>query len=181
MVGRVLVVDDDALIRRVAERSLARAGFDLSTAGTAEQAYVLSTVFAFDVAIIDYFLGPGECGCDLIASLRARNPAIRIAVLSGLGVLPDIVRHAHAAGADVVATKANVDWPTLARGESPLPPAPIRPTVDLAALKRDVIVGTLLVHRRNISTTARALGMTRSSLQRLLRSIKPPVPDDAEE
>jgi ActR/RegA family two-component response regulator len=177
MRGRVLVVDDDALIRQAAERSLTRAGFEVATAATTWQARFLSTTGLFDVAILDYFLEPGERGCDLIPELRARSPAIRIAVVSGLGVLPEVVCDAHAAGADVVTGKIGVNWAALARGERPQPAVPPRPVVDLDALRREAIHGALLVHGRNISDTARALGMTRSSLQRLLRKMPLPVLD----
>lgn len=174
MRGRVLVVDDDALIRRVAERSLVRAGFEVVAASTAWQARYLAAMEPFDVAILDYFLGPGERGTDLVAPLRARSPAIRIAVVSGLGALSDVVRHALAAGAHVVVNKTRVDWVTLADGQAPAVIAPADPAVDLDALRREAIHGTLLVHGRNVSDTARALGMTRSSLQRVLR--KMPLP-----
>jgi len=180
MPGCVLVVDDDALIRKVSERSLTRAGFQVIVASSAAQAHELASAHSFDAAILDYFLGPGECGVDLIAPLRSSNAVIRIAILSGLGVLPDLLRHAHAAGADVVASKASVDWIALARGDSAIPPGPIRPTVDLAAIKRDAIHGAYLVHRRNISSTARALGMKRSNLQRVLRKTPPPALNEGE-
>ena len=99
-------------------------------------------------------------------------------MVSGLGVLPEVVCYALAAGADAVTSKIGVNWPALARGERPQPVVPPRPVVDLDALRREAIHGTLLVHGRNISDTARALGMTRSSLQRLLRKMPLPVPED---
>jgi two-component system, response regulator RegA len=180
MPGHVLVVDDDALFRKVAERSLTRAGFHVATADSTGRALLLSTMHLFDVAILDYFLGAGESGCDLIAPLRARQPIIRIVVLSGLGALPEVIRRAHRARADTVASKTGIDWPALAAGDPPdaAPAAPLRPVVDLDALRRDVIHGALFVHRGNISTAARALGMTRSSLQRLLRKMPLPALDD---
>jgi two-component system response regulator RegA len=172
---RVLVVDDDILIQKVSRTGLQRAGFEAVVAGSAAEVLAWVAVARFDTAILDYFLGDRECGCDLIAPLRARNRSIRIVVLSGLGGLAEIVRHAHDAGADVVASKGHVDWNALGRGESSHPPpAPPPPTVDLAALKRDVIHGTYQVHHRNVSATARALGLTRSSLQRALRKTPPP-------
>ncbi len=177
MGGRVLVVDDDALIRRVAGRSLTRAGFEVATADSIWQARYLVATDRFDVAILDYFLGD-ERGSDFIAPLRAASPAIRIVVVSGLGALADVARHALAAGADIVASKTSVNWPALAAGELPQPMVPPRPVVDLDALRREAIHGTLLVHGRNVSDTARALGMTRSSLQRVLRKMPLPVLDD---
>jgi two-component system, response regulator RegA len=182
MPGHVLVVDDDALFRRVAERSLTRAGFRVATADSSGRALLLAAAHLFDTAILDYFLGAGEIGCDLIAPLRARHPTIRIAILSGLGALPNVIRSAHRAGANIVASKTAIDWPALAAGDPPVPDPvpPLRPVVDLGALRRDAIHGALFVHRGNVTTTARALGMTRSSLQRVLRKMPLPVIDDEE-
>ena len=148
-----------------------------SVAASSAEALVLAGQRRFDVAVIDYFLGPGDCGCDLVGSLRARNPAIRITVISGLGVLSEVVCHAYSAGADRVASKNGVDWIALARG-SASPPPPARPAVNLTALKRDVVHGAFLVHRRNVSSTARALGLSRSTLQRTLRQAPPPALED---
>jgi ActR/RegA family two-component response regulator len=184
MPGHVLVVDDDALFRKVAERSLKRAGFHVMSADLTGRALVLSRDHHFDAAILDYFLGGGTTGCDLIAPLRARHPAIHIAVLSGLGALPDVIRRAHRAGADTVASKTGINWLALATGTPPdaAPAAPLRPVVDLDALRRDAIHGALFVHNGNISMAARALGLTRSSLQRMLRKMPFPFPvmDDEE-
>ncbi|HKE16983.1 MAG TPA: response regulator [Kofleriaceae bacterium] len=180
MPGHVLVVDDDALFRRVAERSLTRSGFRVATADSSGRAMLLAATHLFDTAILDYFLGAGESGCDLIAPLRARHPTIRIAILSGLGALPDVIRRAHRAGANTVASKTTIDWPALAACDPGVtdPAAPLRPVVDLRALRRDVIHGALFVHRGNVTTAARALGMTRSSLQRVLRKMPLPIVDD---
>jgi ActR/RegA family two-component response regulator len=174
----VLLVDDDDLIRVVGARILARAGFRPTVAQTASAALALLDALTFDAAILDYFLIPGQCGCDLIAPLRAHNPAIHVAVLSGLGDLPDVIRHAHRAGADVVASKHHIDWVGLARGES-APAPPPSPAVNIDALKRNAIHGTYLVHHRNMTQTARALGMKRGNLQRILR--KQPPPDVAQD
>jgi two-component system response regulator RegA len=170
---RVLVVDDDPLIRAVSRRILERAGAEVSVAGSVAEALAQLGAGRLEVAILDYFLG-ADCGCDLIAPLRARYPALRIVVLSGLGGLPELIRHAHQAGADQVASKIQVDWLALVRGDAAAASTRPRPAVDLVALKREAIHGTFLVHNRNVSTTARALGINRSSLQRVLRKTPPP-------
>ncbi len=174
MCAHVLIVDDDELIRKVSERALTRAGFEVAVAATTTHALELVADRCFDVAILDYFLGPGDYGCALIAPMRIRNPSIRIAILSGLGVLPELVHHGYAAGADLVGSKANVDWVSVARCERAVPDHPVHPAVDLDALKRQAIHGAYLVHNRNVSSTARALGMRRSNLQRVLRKTPPP-------
>jgi ActR/RegA family two-component response regulator len=173
--GSVLVVDDDEDIRELSELLLGRAGFRVTVAASGAEARALSNAQTFDVAFIDYFLGAREFGCDLIAPLRARNPRTRIIVVSGLGMLSELARHAYASGADLVASKSDVDWVELARADETPPPQPVRPIVDLDALKRRAIHGAYLVHRRNVSATARALGMKRSNLQRILRKTPPPT------
>lgn len=178
----VLVVDDDPLIRKVSARALEVAEFDVVVAGAAAKALEVIGTRSFDTAILDYFLGPGECGCDLIAPLRAQSPRIRVVVVSGLGMLPDLVRHAYLAGADLVVPKADVDWRALASGQPAVAPDPRTSFTELEAFKRAVVHGTYLVHRRNVTSAARALGVTRSSLQRLLRRSPPtePLPADDE-
>ncbi len=173
---RVLVMDDDPLIRRAGARALSAAGFDVTVAGDALEALGLASPHTFDTVILDHFLEPGACGCNLIALLRARNPATRIVILSGLGVLPELAQHAYRAGADHVASKPHVDWRALASGDTTTAPdsAWSARSADLAAFKRAVIHGTYLVHRRNVTSTARSLGISRSSLQRMLRRNPPP-------
>ncbi len=169
----VLVVDDDPLIREASARALEVADFDVVVAGAAGEALAAIGARAFDTAILDYYLGSGVCGCDLIAPLRARSPRVRVVVLSGLGMMPDLARHAYHAGADHVACKARIDWPALASGRTAAAPDPITSSTELGAFKRAVVHGTYLVHRRNVTSAARVLGVSRTSLQRLLRKIPP--------
>jgi ActR/RegA family two-component response regulator len=180
MRARVLVVDDDRLIRRIGQRTLAQAGLGVTVAASIAEALAGLGDATIDVAIIDYFLGPSQCGCDLIAPLRKHNRAMRIAVVSGLGILPELVQHALAAGADLVASKMTIDWVALARGDPSSPRAPLRPSIDLESLKREAIQGAYLVHNRNVSRTARALGIHRSNLQRALRRMSSPMLEDEE-
>jgi ActR/RegA family two-component response regulator len=176
---RVLLVDDDDLIRTVGARHLARAGFDVTVADTVASAATCCGPTGFDVAVLDYFLEAGRSGCELIPVLRAANPATRIAVLSGLAVLPEIALRAYLAGAHVVAPKAKIEWQALVRcavGNS------TGITTNLAAFRRAFVHGTYWVHQRNVSRTARALGIRRTSLQRLLREAPPPaIQKDAQE
>ena len=179
MRGRVLVVDDDSLIRQVAERSLTRAGFEVATAATTWQARFLSATELFDVAILDYFLEPGERGCDSHPRASGAQPGDphRRGERPGRPARSGPLR-ARGWRRRSWPARSSVNWAALAGGEPSPPAVPPRPVVNLDALRREAIHGTLLVHRRNISDTARALGMTRSSLQRVLRKMPLPVLDD---
>jgi ActR/RegA family two-component response regulator len=93
-------------------------------------------------------------------------------------MLPDLVRHAYHAGADHVACKARVDWRALASGQTDAPPDPSSAVTELEAFRQAVVHGTYLVHRRNITSAARSLGIARTSMQRLLRKSPPPGKDE---
>jgi len=178
MARRVLLVDDDPLIRAAGTRALERAGIQVVAVASAAEALKPAVGHSrFQTAILDYFLAGGECGCDLIEPLRVRDPAIRIVILSGLGALGELIHHAHEAGADLVASKTHLDWTELAQCD-PAPPTKVRSTLDLAALRRELIHGAYLVHHRNVSVTARALRIQRSTLQRTLRRTPPPDEED---
>jgi ActR/RegA family two-component response regulator len=171
---RVLVVDDDPLILKAGARALAAAGCDVTLADTARAALAAMEGRTFDLAILDYFLGRASCGCDLIVPLRAGSPEARIVVVSGLGALPEVACHAYRAGAHLVARKASMDWSSLAKGATEGVVDTTALPDDLEAFKREIIHGTYLVYHRNVSSTARALGITRTSLQRMLRRTQPP-------
>jgi two-component system, cell cycle sensor histidine kinase and response regulator CckA len=82
----VLLVEDDPAVRRVMERILTRAGYVVLTAETAEDA--LSIAFGrthddgVDLLLTDLIL-PRATGFELIQSLRARKPALKVLVMSG--------------------------------------------------------------------------------------------------
>jgi DNA-binding NtrC family response regulator len=78
---RIFLVDDDAAIRETIELSLARWGYDVSTASSAEDA--LSRVHAVDpeLVITDVRM-PGMSGIELLAKLREDAPEIDVVVIT---------------------------------------------------------------------------------------------------
>ena len=174
-------MDDDPLVRRVGQLTLERAGYAVAVASSIAEALGIAASARIDAAIVDYFLASGECGCDLIAPLRSVHPSIRITILSGLGMLGDLVRHTQASGADHVASKTTYNWLDLARPRPSTPAPRASAKFDLEAYKRDVIHGTYLVHNRNTTAAARALGIERSTLQRRLRRCPAPDMEEDEE
>jgi DNA-binding response OmpR family regulator len=63
----ILVVDDEALILLDLQVSLEGEGFDVTTAGSCEQALALISRQRFDAAILDVNLGRGET-CEAVAA-----------------------------------------------------------------------------------------------------------------
>ena len=69
MPGRILIVDDDVGFGRALERTLKRAGHDVTTCGTAVEARTQFDSANADVVVLDYQL-PDADGLDLLDELR---------------------------------------------------------------------------------------------------------------
>jgi DNA-binding response OmpR family regulator len=83
-VGTVLVVDDEAPLRRVLERALARDGFRVLAADSAETAYTLLETEQADALVLDIHL-PTMSGLALYLAIVHRWPQLdgRIAIMTG--------------------------------------------------------------------------------------------------
>ena len=82
MTPRVLVVDDDDQIRRAIASSLARNGFDVSTASDGAPALRIAEVATPDIVVVDYNMPTG--GLHVVRALKQRHgTAIYVAVLTG--------------------------------------------------------------------------------------------------
>jgi two-component system cell cycle sensor histidine kinase/response regulator CckA len=78
--GLVLLVEDEPIVRRLAERALAQAGWRVAAFGSAEDALAAATVP--DAVVADVTL-PGMDGRALVAALRARWPKLPAVLVSG--------------------------------------------------------------------------------------------------
>lgn len=87
---RVLVVDDEPLVRSLLTEVVKTLGYEVRSAESAAEARKICQSFDADVAIIDVDLGPGPNGFDLATSLRAINSAIAVVFLTNL-VEPKLV------------------------------------------------------------------------------------------
>ena len=79
-VTRVLLVEDDALVRTITAEMLTDLGYDVVQAADAEQA--LNALDGVDLMITDIGLGQTD-GLSLVASARARMPGLAVIVASG--------------------------------------------------------------------------------------------------
>ena len=82
MTIRVMIADDDPMIRRTLSNALARGGFDVCTANDGNQALRLAEVAPPDIAVLDLNMPMG--GVDVVRRLKERHgDAMFIAILSG--------------------------------------------------------------------------------------------------
>jgi len=99
--GRVLVMDDQAVIRQVAGRALRRAGYETCLVANGEDAIVayreaLQRGERFDVTILDLTVSDGMGGRETAAALLAIDPTASLIVSSGYsedGVMSEHTKH----------------------------------------------------------------------------------------
>jgi CheY-like chemotaxis protein len=82
--GRVLVVEDEGIVRDLTARVLDRAGYTVLLAHSADEALAVMDAeeAAIDVLISDVVM-PGMSGPDLAEEVRRRHPGIGIVLVSG--------------------------------------------------------------------------------------------------
>jgi len=82
--GTILVIDDEAQVRSVAERMAQTLGFSALCAADGDQGIQLFELYrsAIKVVLLDLSM-PGLSGEETLASLRARDPALRVILMSG--------------------------------------------------------------------------------------------------
>jgi len=68
---RVLLVDDERIIRDIISRVLEKEGYEVNTAASLMQALETASQKTFDLLITDIYLGQGT-GTDVIRQLRNR-------------------------------------------------------------------------------------------------------------
>ena len=81
--GRVLLVEDEDMVRAVAERALTRAGYTITAAADGDEglAYVEQGV-EFDLVLSDVVM-PGMDGPAMVREIRARHPNLPVLFMSG--------------------------------------------------------------------------------------------------
>jgi DNA-binding NtrC family response regulator len=81
---RVLLIDDDALVRQTLADTLADEGIEVDGLANAEDALVLLGAGQVpDVLVADIDLGAGLSGLDLAGIARERHPAVEVVLISG--------------------------------------------------------------------------------------------------
>jgi two-component system response regulator RegA len=167
----LLLVDDDAVFRERLARAFRERGYDVRTAGNAEDALRAAHLDTPELAVVDLRM-PGKSGLELVRDLVALDPSTRIVVLTGYGSIATAVDAIKLGAAHYLAKPADADDLIAAferTGAPPLVPA----TADYAAptLARaewEHINRVLSDCGGNISEAARRLGVHRRSLQRKL-------------
>ena len=81
---KILVIDDEALVRGVLAETLIEEGHDVTQAASGEEALGLSNETSFDVVFTDLAM-PRTDGIAVAASVKELRPATRVVLMSGYG------------------------------------------------------------------------------------------------
>lgn len=81
--ARILVLDDDALVRRAVRRVLTVAGHDVDEATDGPEALRMAASARYDAALIDFEMPGGMDGLEVIGRLRALQPSCMRLLMTG--------------------------------------------------------------------------------------------------
>jgi two-component system, OmpR family, KDP operon response regulator KdpE len=156
--GKVLIVDDEASVRRALHTTLLGLGFDIGEAASGEEAVELCRIVKYDAVLLDINM-PGKGGIETCLELRRMRPRLAILMLS---VTDDHERKAKAleAGADDYVTKPFHMRELTARIRASL--RRTRATATTADSEEVIAVGDLSLHvtRRLVQKAGVTLHMT---------------------
>ncbi|KQS03840.1 two-component system response regulator [Sphingomonas sp. Leaf357] len=166
---RLLIVEDDAGFARTLTRSFERRGYEVRALNDAAGLPALLEVFAPEFAVVDLRLG-GASGLTCVAALHARDPAMRIVVLTGFASISTAVEAIKLGATNYLTKPSDSDDIERAFGrvdgdaEADLA---VRPT-SIKTLEWEHIHQALAEADFNVSEAARRLGMHRRTLARKL-------------
>ncbi len=165
MTARVLVADDDAVVRDVVRRYLERDGLEVRAVGDGNEALRVLGTERIDVAVLDVMM-PGPNGLSLCRTLRQGGDyTVPVILLTALGEEDDRIAGLEA-GADDYLTKPFSPRELALRVRSVLRRAPAAPsTVPL-----EITVGRLSVSTaaRSVTVAGEPVGLTNREFDLLL-------------
>ena len=131
---RILVVDDEAKMRRVLEMSLRNLGLEVVQVGVGAEALACFDDAAFDVVLTDLMM-PRMDGLQLLRGLRERGEEETVIVLTDYGTIETAVEAMKLGAADYIIRPFEIE------------------TVELA-VTRALAVGTMQRENRNLRDEA---------------------------
>ncbi|WP_298499937.1 ActR/PrrA/RegA family redox response regulator transcription factor [uncultured Maritimibacter sp.] len=168
----LLVDDDEPFLKRLA-RAMEKRGFKVETSDTVAGGKAIAMARPPAYAVVDLRLGDGN-GLDVVEVLRERRPDARIVVLTGYGAIATAVAAVKIGATDYLSKPADADdliKALLAKGDE-LPEPPDNP-MSADRVRWEHIQRVYELCDRNVSETARRLGMHRRTLQRILAKRSP--------
>ena len=151
---RILVVEDEELLRNQLAGRLKKAGYAVEQAADGEEGLYIGEEFPLDLAIIELGL-PGLSGIELIRRLRAAGKAYPVLILTARGSWKDKVEGLEAGADDYVVKPFHVEE-VLARLNALLRRASgwSRPVLEFGPIRIDISSQEVQVEGRVVELTA---------------------------
>jgi len=165
----LLIVEDDQSFAKALKRSFERRSYTVRVAGSVEEVTDLLRQLSPVFAVVDLKLSDGS-GLECVKALHARDPKMRIVVLTGFASIATAVAAIKLGACHYLAKPSNTDDIENAFDQDdgdPAIPLTARST-SIKNLEWERIHETLVDTGFNISETARRLGMHRRTLARKL-------------
>ena len=89
--GRILVVDDEEIVREVLHDLLSRAGHEVEVVPSAEEALELLTRRSFHLILLDFML-PGMGGFEALSRVRQAYPEQQVIIITAFGSIENAVQ-----------------------------------------------------------------------------------------
>jgi DNA-binding NtrC family response regulator len=101
MAERLLIIEDEDTLCQSLQRVLAREGYEVDVADSAESAFKLLEKKSYDLIITDIIL-PGISGIELLAKYRKQNPSQKVIVITAYASLTTAVEAIKAGARDFI-------------------------------------------------------------------------------
>lgn len=169
-------MDDDAEFLSVLAPAMAKRGFLVTTANSAESAFELAQQEAPEYAVVDLKMS-GNSGLVLVRQLTSLQAGTHIVVLTGFASITTAIEAIKLGATHYLAKPVDADEIVAAFGKK-IGDTDVELSVNPLSIDRlewEHIQRVLTEHDGNISATARSLNMHRRTLQRKLN--KNPIKD----
>ncbi len=168
----VIVDDDKPFLDRLA-RAMESRGFSVTACGSVAEGLEAIATAPPAFAVVDMRLGDGN-GLDVISELKAKRPDARGIILTGYGNITTAVTAVKLGAFDYLAKPADADeiFHALMATQHDRAAVPENP-MSADRVRWEHIQRIYELCGRNVSETARRLGMHRRTLQRILAKRAP--------
>jgi two-component system response regulator RegA len=172
---RLLIVEDDDVLRARLTRAFRERGFEVREARDAAEAARLAGGEAPTHALVDLRLRDAS-GLEVVRALMAADGALAVVVLTGYGSIATALEAVRLGARHYLTKPADVDEILAAFDRDPAgsPPDEPTPVPTLARVEWEHINRVLADCGGNVSEAARVLGIHRRSLQRKLARFPSP-------
>jgi DNA-binding NtrC family response regulator len=114
---RILVVDDDASLRRVLQVQLEQEGYAVASAASAQQTLSMLQVQPYDLVISDLKM-PGVSGLELLRQIRLQYPEAIVLILTAFGTVETAVEAMKSGAYDYLTKPVHPDELSLVVGRA---------------------------------------------------------------